>query len=266
MGCAASFPADETKFLTAHDKCDLLKNHLGPNLISSSITTLDLMKDWKGAVELNQEYTIKTTDGTDYLKMKMDQEQHFTICDMNGNVLAVLQNEMQNNLIIGCECMQQCKYLYVLAFKPYNPETTVASELTSDDKPLYHWGRVHADPVIVGKPTKFLITLANSKRVTAEKVPHEMDQFSAETYSARFRKDGRFTLKDFRGRGAVSVDFSTNDSESWKVSLCPNADPVFLLCAVMQVQQMVTKLNGDIAYWSSTASGESIAAASEASG
>jgi hypothetical protein len=255
MGCAASVPADEEKFLTSPKEC--VNNYLASHLVSPSITKLCLAKDWQTLVEEKGECIIKTADGTDFLKIKENQGQT-VICDMKGDVLSVLQEELQDDHIIGCECVQQVKFLYAFAPKPFNPKNTVTSQAVVDGKPLYHWLRVHAEPTLVGKCTKFLITFAAGdltlrNSYTAEPKPL-MDMFSAETYTAKVRKDGRFTLKDFRSRGAVSVDFCDSESASVTVSIAPGLDAVALVSATLQVQQLLTKLNGNVAYWSSTTS------------
>jgi hypothetical protein len=242
------------QFLTSKDSFRL-KNELGPHLRSTSITKLCLLKDWKAFVEYTGQYTIKTTDGTDFLKIKEDQEQQSIICDMNGDVLGVLPTEMQDESIIGSDGVWQQKHLYVYSLKPYNTENTVRSGLVSNGKPLHHWARVHAEPTLVGRPTKFQVTLAKNKLETAQ--TPIMNMFHVHSYTAKFRKDGRCAMKDLRGRGAVVVDFSEDDPESWTVSIAANSDPVFLLCAVLQLQQLVTQLKGNIVYHSSTMSADS---------
>jgi hypothetical protein len=256
MGCAASVPADEEKFLTSHK--EYVKNCLASQLVSPSITKVCLKKDWKALVEETGEYIIKTTDGTDFLKLKENQGQT-VICDMKGDVLSVLQEELQDDHIIGCECVQQVKFLYAFAPKPFNPKNTVTSQAVVDGKPLYHWLRVHAEPTLVGKSTQFKITYATGdmtirNHYNASEPKPLMDMFTAETYTAKVRKDGRFTLKDCRSRGAVSMDFCESESETVTVSIAPDLDAVALVSATLQVLQLVTKLNGNIAYWSSTAS------------
>jgi hypothetical protein len=198
------------------------------------------MKDWKMFVEENQEYTISETDGYDFLNIKTDQEQQTVICDMKGDVLAVLQEEMQDGFIEGREWCKRCKYLYVYSSKPYNTGTTVTAGLVSAGKPLYHWARVSAEGALAGKPTEFKICMADAK--IEEAATPTRDIFHNEVYKAKIRKDARFTVKDGRGRGAATVDFNEHDSEAWMVSIAATADPVLLVCVVLQLQQLVAKL------------------------
>jgi hypothetical protein len=255
MGCAASFPADDEKYLNKNKQGDILRQTLAPDLVSPAITTLHLKKNWKDFIESTGDYTVQTADGKDYLTIKADAEGNYVISNPKGDLICVLQTELQNEMIIGCECVQQVKFLYVCAPKPYNPNLKRLSDVKSDGQPLCHWARVHGDPVIVGQPSKFCITMAQN--TPSDDSKPTMDIYSAETYTAKWRKDCRISAKDFRSRGSCVVDFNEDDAEMWKVSIAPKADPVLFLASVLQIHQYVSKTTGKEVYWTSTRSNTS---------
>jgi len=236
MGCVAAKPnalPREDDFLVPHGK---FGKPLSSNLVSEQSVRLCLPS---GALRAFNPCTVKTADGTDFVKLMPKQATMEVLAnDTDDNPISVLKLQERRSFVAFNEDTDSSElHFYIYSYLP-RIDCQGKEDETVDGKPLYMWARVS-----VGSPGRCMCSGAGNEQIftmhmaSRVKVRNNCEMFQRdqdpEVYKSKSHAENALSVKKCK-LGACLISeaegaFSFECGGCHCATVAPGVDPVLMI-------------------------------------
>mmetsp|Transcript_110715 Transcript_110715/g.313222 ORF Transcript_110715/g.313222 Transcript_110715/m.313222 type:complete len:235 (+) Transcript_110715:63-767(+) len=231
MGCSASFPEDQDKFLGGTG-FPAAKKYLDETLVNKTGPMSLCLR--KNLTKEPIEYTVKKSDGSAFCIVE-NSALTLRVKNPKGDLIALMIHDVRLSEVNGIDATFNLPHMYVYALLPY-ADGPKESDFTDGDTPVYFWSRIHKTSM-GSKCKSYEVALAGGKR-TGENLNIEM--FRGSAFDFKDFGEGNIAVK-WNGKGAARVTnaaFDFDCTNCYGIAVAPNVDPILVMCCLFAMESL----------------------------